>query len=156
MMTNLSAAKTIHAKLTFERFATEHVIKIKHYHCDNGRFTDTAFIWTCEESRQTLTFCGVNAHFQNGIVERAIRDLSKSAQKQLLHTKQRWPQGVSTALWPYALRSATHLHNVLPTLKEGQSRLELFSGIKVGSNMKHMHTFGCPVFALQNALAAGH
>ena len=35
------------------------------------------------------------------------------------------------------------------------SRLELFSSIRVGANMKHMHTFGCPVFALSNALASG-
>ncbi len=41
-------------------------------------------------------------------------------------------------------------------LKDGQSKLELLSGIQVGSSLKSMHTFGCPVFALQNALAAGH
>jgi hypothetical protein len=35
------------------------------------------------------------------------------------------------------------------------SRLELFSSIQVGCNMKHVHTFACPVFALQNALASG-
>jgi hypothetical protein len=34
-------------------------------------------------------------------------------------------------------------------------RLELFSSIRVGCNMKHVHTFGCPVFAWQNALALG-
>ena len=106
--------------------------------------------------RQTLTFCGVNAHFQNEIAERAICDLSKSTRKQLLLAKQHWPQVVSIALWPYALRSAAYLHNVLPSLDEGQSQLELFSGIKAGSNMKNMHTFGCPVFALQNALSAGY
>jgi hypothetical protein len=71
-------------------------------------------------------------------------------------TKQRWPQAVSTALWPYALRSAAYLNNVLPTLVGGQSKWELFSGIRVGSNMKVLHTLSCPVFALQNALAAGH
>ena len=49
-----------------------------------------------------------------------------------------------------------YLNNVLPTGEEGESKLELFSGIRVGSNMKNLHTFGCPVFALQNALAAGH
>jgi hypothetical protein len=32
--------------------------------------------------------------------------------------------------------------------------LELFSSIQVGANMKHVHTLACPVFALQNALAA--
>jgi hypothetical protein len=40
-------------------------------------------------------------------------------------------------------------------MEDGTSRLELFSSIRVGSNMKHAHTFGCPVFALQNALASG-
>ncbi len=62
---------------------------------------------------------------------------------------------VDFALWPYALRNAMLLHNSLPMLEDGTSRLKLFSSIRVGANMKHMHTFGCPVFALQNALASG-
>ncbi len=41
-------------------------------------------------------------------------------------------------------------------LEDGTSRLELLSSIQVGSNLKHVHTFGCPVFALQNALASGN
>jgi hypothetical protein len=83
----------------------------------------------------------VNAHFQNGIAERSIRDLSESARKQLLHARARWPQAVHLALWPYALRNAALLHNTLPVLEDGTSRLELFSSIHVGSNMKHVHTF---------------
>jgi hypothetical protein len=98
----------------------------------------------------------VNAHFQNGIAERAIRNLSKSARKQLLHACARWPAAVHFALWPYALRHAALLHNSLPVLKDGTSRLELFSSIRVGVHMKNMHTFACPVFALQNALASGN
>ena len=43
-------------------------------------------------------------------------------------------------------------------LEDGTSRLELFSSIRVSANMKHVHTFafGCPVFALQNALSLGN
>jgi hypothetical protein len=51
--------------------------------------------------------------------------------------------------------SAAHLHNTFPVLKDGTSRLEHFSSIQVGSKMKHHHAFGCPVFALENDLAAG-
>ncbi len=40
-------------------------------------------------------------------------------------------------------------------LEDGTSRLELFSSIQVGSNLKHVHTFGRPVFALQSVLASG-
>ncbi len=38
-------------------------------------------------------------------------------------------------------------------LEDGTSSLELFSSIRVGSNLRHVHTFGCPVFDLQNVLA---
>jgi hypothetical protein len=132
-------------------------MRIQHYHCDNdGRFYNNVFKQACcHNARQQYTFCGVNAHFQNGIAERSIRDLSESARKQLLYAHARWPQAVHFALWPYALRNATLLHNSLPVLEDGASKLKLFSSIHVGSNMKHVHTFGYPVFALQNALASG-
>jgi hypothetical protein len=67
----------------------------------------------------------------------------------------RWLEAVHFALWPYALWNATYLHNNLPVLEDGTSRLELFSSIQVGSNLRHVHTFGYPVFALQNVLASG-
>jgi hypothetical protein len=86
----------------------------------------------------------------------AIQDLSESMHKQLLHMCTHWPEAVHLALWPYALRNAMHLHNNLPVLEDGTLMLELFSSICVGSNLKHVHTFGCPVFALQNALASGN
>jgi hypothetical protein len=66
-----------------------------------------------------------------------------------------WPEAVHFALWPYALQNAAYLYNNLPVLEDGTSRLELFSSIQVGSNLRHVHTFGCPVFALQNVLASG-
>jgi hypothetical protein len=84
-----------------------------------------------------------------------IRDLSESTRKQLLHAHACWPAAVHFALWPYTLHNAALLHNSLPVLEDGTSRLELFSSIQVGSNMKHVLTFACPVFMLQNALASG-
>ncbi len=72
--------KTLAAKLAFKQYAAEHGVKILHYHCDNG-FHNNAFQQACHEARQQLTFCGVNAHFQKGIAERAIQDLSESERK---------------------------------------------------------------------------
>jgi hypothetical protein len=51
--------------------------------------------------------------------------------------------------------NAAYLHNNLPVLEDGTSRSELFSSIRVGSNLMRVHTFGCPVFALQNVRASG-
>jgi hypothetical protein len=143
-----SSKETMVTKRAFES------VRIQHYHCNNGCFYDNTFKQSCHDERQQLTFCGINAHFRNGISERSIRDLLESVHKQLLHVLARWPQVVHFNLWPYALRNAALLHNCL-VLEDGTSQLELFSLIRVGSNMKHVHTFGCLVFALQNALASG-
>jgi hypothetical protein len=87
-MTKLTSEETMEAKQAFEHFAEQHSIRILHYHCDNGWFADNAFKNSCSAKGQRLTFCGVNAHFQNRIAEKAIRDLCKSARKQLLHARQ--------------------------------------------------------------------
>ncbi len=58
------AAETMLVKQAFEKFAAEHGVRILHYHCDNGQFAGTAWKQSCKASRQGLTFCGVNAHFQ--------------------------------------------------------------------------------------------
>jgi hypothetical protein len=81
------------------------------------------------DTRQKLTFCEVNARFQIGIAKQAIRDLSESTHKQLLYEHACWPEAIHFALWPYALQNAAHLHNNLPVLEDGTSRLELFSSI---------------------------
>jgi hypothetical protein len=156
LMQDQSLEESVKAKRAFKQFAAEHGVVIHHYHCNNGCFANNTFKEACQQSNQQLTFCGINAHFQNRIAECAIRDLSDSACKQLLHARQCWPAAVHVALWPYALHSAALLHNTLPVLEDGTSRLALFSSIQVGANMKHVHTFACPVFALQNALAAGN
>ncbi len=153
---NDRSAKTLATKLAFEQYTAKHRVKIMHYHCNNGQFHNNASRQACHDARQQLIFCGVNAHLQNGITKQAIRDLSESTRKQLLHALACWPEAVHFVLWPYALRNAAHLHNNQPVLEDGTLRLELFSSICVGSNLKHVHTFSCLVFALQNVLASGN
>jgi hypothetical protein len=75
LMTKLTSDETMDAKRAFEHFDKQHGVRILHYHCDNGQFADNAFKNSCRAKGQQLTFCGVNAHFQNGIAEKAIRDL---------------------------------------------------------------------------------
>eukprot|EP00956_Cyclotella_meneghiniana_P034451 scaffold105063_cov38-Cyclotella_meneghiniana.AAC.1 len=149
LMTSMSSDQTIEAKQAFERFANDHGLKIKHYHCDNGRFADNAFKLHCDANNQSISYCGVNAHFQNGIAERAIRDITEQTRTMLLHAKARWPAAIHLSLWPYAMRTAIHVFNTAPVLQECTSRIERFSGVKVGFRMKDNHAFGCPVFALQ-------
>ena len=75
----ITSAETVLAKQSFECFARDHGVKILHYHADNGRFADNGFIQACKDNNQGITYCGVNAHFQNGVAEKRIRDLQEQA-----------------------------------------------------------------------------
>ena len=75
----MTTQQTINAKHAFERIAEQHAVCIRHYHCGNGRFADRAFMNDVRKEGQTITFCGVGAHHQNGVAERHIRDITESA-----------------------------------------------------------------------------
>ena len=101
-----------------------------------------------------MSFCGVNAHFQNGRAEKRIRDLRESARTALLHAMSRWHGVVDLHLWGYALRYTNDIINNIPDEK-GPSKLERFSSVPVQCNLKDFHSFGCPVYALDGRLAGG-
>jgi hypothetical protein len=65
MQQQLTSDETVEAKHAFEAFSRYQGVTIKHYHADNGRFADNAFLKDIREAipSQSLTYCGVNAHF---------------------------------------------------------------------------------------------
>ena len=62
----------IQAKIAFEWYKEEQGVSILHYHADNGQFANNSFIKNCQLKNQHLTYCGINAHFQNRIAEKKI------------------------------------------------------------------------------------
>ena len=81
----LTSAETLEAKKAFVAHCRNLGVSIMNYHADNGRFADNAFINDVRDQGQTISYCGVNAHWQNGIAEKAIRDLRESERTSLLH-----------------------------------------------------------------------
>jgi hypothetical protein len=152
-----SAEETVEAKLAYEAHVATIGVNVVHYHGDNGVFADNKFRQSVREKRQTLSFCGVNAHFQNGLAEKRIRDSTELARTMLIHASRRWPSAVNAHLWPYALRHAFEAINCTPSLKrkDGKSPMQLFSGSDVDVNPKHWVPFGCPTYVLDNQLQAG-
>jgi hypothetical protein len=150
-----SAEETILAKRKFEEFATRHGVQVKHYHADNGIFADNKFRAAIAQDKQTLSFCGVNSHWQNGKAERRIRELQDHARTMLIHAIRRWPTAINTHLWSLALRYANDMHMHAPMRNGGKTPIERFSDTKVWWNPHHSHTFGCPVYVLDNELQAG-
>jgi len=156
LMTNMNAESTVEAKLAFERHAKSFGITRRHYHADNGLFDAELFKKNIARACQSLSFCGVNAHHQNGKAEIRIKDVTTNSRTSLLHAAHRCPKAISPALWPAALKHYTNLCNSLPTeFKQGgkqgrrklpdqyeNSPLSKFSGTEIQPNLSHFHPFG--------------
>ena len=71
-MRDLSLTKTLLATSAMEKVMAQAGRTVKHYHADNGRFADNRFIDDVNGKDQKITFCGVGAHHQNGIIEKKI------------------------------------------------------------------------------------
>jgi hypothetical protein len=151
----LSSAETLESKRAFERYSRQHGVRIQHYHADNGRFADNMFRNDVTEKGQTISYCGVNAHWQNGIAEKKIRDLTDQARTILLFSQNRWPGAITTHLWPYALRAANDSLNNSPRLSDKVIPIEAFTRQKTTMKIRQQHTFGCPVYPLNNKLQGG-
>ena len=79
----------------FEKYSESNGVQIKHYHADNGRFVDKTFTNDVIQNNQQVTYCGVNAHFQNGVAEKRIQDLQDLTRTAMLHASAKWPKAFS-------------------------------------------------------------
>ena len=150
------AQSVIEGKLAFERFASTFVVtRIHHYHCDNGIFADTEFRAACKVTGQTIKFCGVNAHYQNGVAEKRIRDLRDSARSMLLLARHNRPGAITADLWGFALHYASVIRR--STVREGEKRspVQKFAGTEDISVLSDFHTFGCPTYNFDPKLQQG-
>jgi hypothetical protein len=105
---------------------------------------------------QTISFCWVNAHFQNGKAERRIRTLQDLGRTQLLHAMARWPVALGTQLWPYAITNVANCQNDLRQTGQRETRMERFSGSRIAPNLKNHHHVGIPAYVLDNQLQSRH
>ena len=152
---SITSEETEKDKHAFESAAEQRGVKILHYHADNGRFTDNAFITDCNTQRQSLSYCGVNAHFQNGIAERRIWDLQEQTRTSMLYAMNKWKRMVLICLLPYAMRHASDVANTTPRKGDDSYPLEKLTGVPVRPKLRHFHAFGCPTYVLDNTLQSG-
>ena len=104
---------------------------------------------------QEITFCGVNAHFQNGIAERSTCTIVDQATAMLLHAIKKWPDEITIDLWPsFTLRLFVDIYNSTPS-KSGLSPEEIFMGQKRKNKLELFHMFGHPIFVLEPRFQQG-
>ena len=149
-----SAEETLVGKKAFEMYAHHSGVTIERYHADNGIFRAHEWVDDCTSKGQALTFAGVGAHHQNGVAERRIRVLQEMTRTLIIHAQNKWPQGISANLWPYALRLANEAWNSAPNPRDIDklSPVQRFTGSTVQASIKHSIPFGCPAYVLESQL----
>ena len=91
-MRDLSLPETLLAKEALEKLMAQARWMFKHYQADNVRFSDNGFIDDVNQKDQKITFFGIGAHHQNGIVKSKNKILTTGARTLLLHDMRMWPQ----------------------------------------------------------------
>ena len=102
------------------------------YHADNRIFSSNKFTANLKECKQDINFCGVGAHFQNGIAENMIKILISNARTTLLNAILRWPEVIKPTLWPFALKLTQYQRNHLHRNKDSE-----LTTVKTISNTKN-------------------
>ena len=128
-----TAEETIAAKTSVEQQAFEEGVKFKRFRANNGIYKSKEFHLNIEKCGQTITFCGVGAHHQNGVAERYIRTIIERARTCLLTTHACWVKHISLDLWILTIQYAVDTWNDTPKADlEWQTPNTEFAGIKLG------------------------
>lgn len=156
-----TAEQAVLSKISFERFAGEHNVKVRHYHADNGVYKSQLWMKHCAAKGQSMSFCGVSAHHQNPIAERLNRRATEMARTLLITVQLHW-EGVEDLrdlkledYWPFAMEYAFVLLAKLPIRSQQYSPQDVFTRIKDDAGLARFHTWGCPVYVLDPRLASG-
>jgi hypothetical protein len=95
-MQNFTLAETLLAKHAYKKVLAQAGQTAKHYHANNGRFSDKGFHQDITNKGQSITFCGVGVRHQNGIIKNRNKQLTLGACTLFLHGMRHWPQMVDT------------------------------------------------------------
>ena len=156
LMRDLTLDETLLTKAAYERFLHSIGASAHAYHADNGRFADKGFQDDCKQNNQTITFCGVGAHHQNGIAERKIKDITLGGRTLLLHAKRMLPEYISTILWPFAIKCYEDRMNNLVHRADGRTPYQTLARLDATAiNVANFHVFGCPCYVLDHRLQSG-
>ena len=86
--------ETIAAKRDYELMKDSHGVSVRSFRTDNGIYAEESFRYEVARSNQTITFCGVGAHHQNGSVEKHIGRMMRGSRTNLLHAQRCFSEAI--------------------------------------------------------------
>jgi hypothetical protein len=106
-----TTSEACRSKCDYGKFTKRYHVTVDSYHADNGAFGSETFQKSIEDKNQKLHFSGVNAQWQNGLVERSNGTLCAAALSMLNHAISRWDKTITAELWTFAIQHAAAIYN---------------------------------------------
>ena len=77
------------------------------------------------------------------------------ARTMLLHAATHWPDvAADPTTWPFAVRHAVYIHNLIPSVRTRLSPMDLWSKTRFPmQKVLSLHVWRCPVYVLEKNLA---
>jgi hypothetical protein len=149
-----SAIEACRSRCDYEKFAQRYNITVNSYHADNIAFRSETFQKAIDNKNQKLNFSGVNAQWQNGLVERSNGKLCAAAQSMLNHAISKWDKTIAPELWPFAIQQAATTYNTTKRRSHDcdVSPWEKFTGERSKLNQSDMYPLFCPVCVLDRRM----
>ena len=104
------------------------------------------------DAGQTITYCGVSAHHQNGIETARIKNLRLVARTMLLYDRRYWREDITTMIWRCDIKATGLQPNRFHLINDSLSPLKTFSGVETTFDLKLRHTWGCPAYIMDAKL----
>jgi hypothetical protein len=117
-----TVSEACRSKCDYEKFAQQYQVTVNSYHSDNGAFRSETFQKAIDNKNQKLHFNGVNALWQNGLVERSNSTLCAATRSMLNHDISRWDKTITAKLWPFVIQ---HFATIYNTTKQKSRDYEL-------------------------------
>ena len=90
MMRDTTLDQKLQAKRAFEFELAKHNVRVSACRANNGHFADLVFKDEVRQYNKRISYCGVGAHGQNGMVERNVGKINTRGRIVLLHAKSFW------------------------------------------------------------------
>jgi hypothetical protein len=152
-----TATEACRSKCDYEKFARRYHVTVDSYHADNGAFRSKTFQKAIGNKNQKLNFSGVNAQWQNGLLERSNGTLCAAARAMLNHAISKWDKIITPELWPFTIQQAATIYNTTKRRSRDYdvSPWEQFTGERSKLNQSDMHPLLCPVYVLNRRMQEG-
>ena len=83
--------------------------------------SDNGFLDSVNQHEKTITFFGVGAHNQNGIIENKNKALTFDTCNLLLHGMRYWPQIIDNMFWSFSIKYFSEQMNILNVDLNGET-----------------------------------